>query len=590
MLTGKRFVDPLDMPFSRRGAYLCFANANGGSNELGKAQLWIANSRQRSNDRNTGTVFNGNKFRQVHLELIKDGQPVQSVISTTPYELTLESEYGSARFCIGTHSYAAGRGEDGLTLRITPAAPAMMLPGAPLALDLRDGTWKTSFGNYFLLFVPAVGKLVPGPQGSLELVPDEKGVFEIIFEESLVEPKRRDKYLSYDESVAAVRADFDGFKARLAPSFPEKYSARGEEALWTLWGLTVIPEAGTLYKRHMVKMMRSSFEGAFSWQHGMHTFFLAHDLDLAWELLLASFDNQDATGNVADSVSYNGHGDTSKPPTQGVGLIWLLEHYDITDRPKAELEFLYNGLAGWTNYHLNHRDLDGDGLYEYQNAGETGWEACSYFRLGFPLASPDANAYLALQMEATGRLGRIIGKSEDECKYWEDKAKATIGKIIDKFWTEKGWESVNIVTGARGGLESVISNCTLVLGKRLPQEIIDKSISNIYDVEGFDTPFGLASERLDSPYFQHGWCQGSIATPVQALMAVAFENCGRPDLAKKVGVEYLNTMSEFGLLHIHSPYTGEKEYGNIRFCGEERMFNSGWTAGNYIFFAERYGN
>ncbi|MCL2122410.1 MAG: hypothetical protein FWH28_09205 [Clostridiales bacterium] len=85
MRVAKTFVDPLDMPFSRRGSYLCFANRNGGYNLFGKTQLWLSNSRQRPNDKNKPAETNN--FRQVRLELVKDGIPRQCVISTTPYEL-----------------------------------------------------------------------------------------------------------------------------------------------------------------------------------------------------------------------------------------------------------------------------------------------------------------------------------------------------------------------------------------------------------------------------------------------------------------------------------------------------------------------
>jgi neutral trehalase len=96
---------------------------------------------------------------------------------------------------------------------------------------------------------------------------------------------------------------------------------------------------------------------------------------------------------------------------------------------------------------------------------------------------------------------------------------------------------------------------------------------------------------LDSPYFKHGWCSGSIATPVQALMAIAFENCGRPDLARQVARKYLDTMINHGLYHIHDTYTGEVEYKNagFKFYAEQEFFYSGWTAGTYIFLAENYG-
>ncbi len=590
MLTAKTFVDPLQMPFSRRGSYICFANKNGGSNEYAKAQLWLSTARQRASDRNTGSVFSDNHFRQFHLEIIKDGLPRQGVISTTPYELKLESMFGSIVFCIGDLKYAKCRSTDGLTLRISPGSGAGML-GGPVAFNLLDGSWKTNFGNYFMLFVPAAGTMNQGPMNSIELVPDKNGVIEMAMEESLVDPKRRASYLTYDKCVAAVKADFDDFVKRTAPSFTKKYEECGLQALWTLWGLTVIPDGETVYKHRMIKMIRSSFESAFSWQQAMHTMFLSHDLELAWELLLSCFDVQDSTGRIADSLAYTGGGETMKPPVQGLGLLWLVEHCDISGLPRKEMEILWDRMEKWTNFHLEYRDLDKDGIFENHNPGETGWEDGSYFRIGFPLASPDMNAYLALQEEALSKLGRLIGKSEKICRYWDDKSKDTIKKIIDMFWTNDGWTAFNIVTKERSKATGIPLYCALVLGKRLPQKIIDRSIEIIYSQPGFDTPFGLASEMLDSPYFKHGWCAGSIATPVQALMAIAFENCGRPDLARPLAKKYLDTMINHGLYHIHDTFTGEMEYKNagFKFFGEQELFNSGWTAGTYIFFAGRYG-
>ncbi len=590
MLTGKTFVDPLQMPFSRRGSYICFANKNGGSNEYGKAKLWLSTARQRANDRNNGNIFGDNHFRQLKLEIIKDGLPRQCAISTTPYELKLESAFGSISFCIGDLKYAECKSSDGLTLRISSASGTGML-GGPIAFDLLDGSWKTNFGNYFMLFVPSAGTIQAGPMGSIELVPDVNGVIEMAMEESLVDPKRRASYLPYDKCVAAVKADFDDFAKRIAPSFPKKYQECGMQALWTLWGLTVIPDGETVYKHQMVKMIRSSFEAAFSWQQAMHTMFLAHDLKFAWEVLLSCFDIQDSTGRIADSLAYTGAGETMKPPVQGLGLLYLMEHYDISGLPKEEMEYLWNGMEKWTKFHLEYRDLDGDGIFENHNPGETGWEDGSYFRVGFPLASPDMNAYLALQEEALAKLGRLIGKSEKVCAEWEKKSKNTIKKIIKMFWTDDGWTAVNTVTKKRSLATGIPLYCALVLGKRLPQEIIDRSIEIIYSKPGADTPFGLASELLDSPYFSHGWCSGSIATPIQALMVVAFENCGRPDLARSVARKYLDTMINHGLFHIHDTFTGEMEYKNagFKFFGEQELFNSGWTAGTYIFFAEHYG-
>ncbi|MCL2122397.1 MAG: hypothetical protein FWH28_09135, partial [Clostridiales bacterium] len=365
----------------------------------------------------------------------------------------------------------------------------------------------------------------------------------------------------------------------------------GMKALWTIWGLTNVPDGDSAYKRQMIKMVRVIYEGAFSWQLGMHAIWLSHNLAFAWELLMACFDNQDAvTGRIADALTYQGPGETMKPPVQGMALLWLMENKDLGGFPMEDKMTLYDRMVKWTNFFYEYRDLDNDGIVEYHTASETGWESGSIFLSGFPLVLPDTNAYLVLQMEALAKLGRMIGKDENECRAWENRAEETVQKIIDKCWTEDGWTTYNIMTGERWPVVNMAPFCALVLGKRLPQAIIDRSIEVMYSAP-FETPFGFASERIDSPWFRHGWCQGSIAMPLQFILSLALEYCGRPDLAKQLALKYLDTLINHKLYHIHNPFTGEVEYGENgrKFYGEESLFLSGWTAGCYIYLVEHYG-
>ena len=589
MIVPKTFVEPLDMPFSRRGSYISFANDNGGVNQFSSAHLWLCTARIRPTDRNANSVLSPVKFRQVGLDLVDGGVPQKCVIDTTPYEITLRCGKGSVSFCIGDPKYAVGKCTDGLSLRITPP---MGMGGKCSAVDLLDGSWKIQFSNYWMLFVPVRGIIKGGPGPFVDLMPDEDGIFEIVFEESMVEPKKRDAYWSYEESLEAVKKDFDAFAAALDPHCDPKYAVRAREALWTLWGLSVLPDGTSVYKRPMIRMMRGLFDEAFSWQHAMHAFFLCHDLPFAWQLLLSCFDDQDSTGKIGDAISYLGRGEPTKPPVQGVSLLYLMDHFDLSQMPMDELNFLYDGLVRWTEYHLNYRDLDHDGLYENQSPVETGWEDATYFRVGFPQAAPDMNAYLALQEEAIGRLGRLIGKPEDECARWENRSKDTVRKIVDKLWTEDGWTAVNIVTGERSKTTGLPLYCALLLGKRLPQEIIDRSIEIIFREPGFMTPFGLATEDTTSPYFRaEGWCSGGIATPIPALLTLAFEGCGRPDLAKKVAIQYLDLINDAGLFHMIDAIRGKKNANRMMTLrGERELFNSGWTAGCFVFLARKYAS
>ena len=139
-----------------------------------------------------------------------------------------------------------------------------------------------------------------------------------------------------------------------------------------------------------------------------------------------------------------------KPPFQGVALDWLMDHCDLSVIPDEEKKYVYERMSKWTEFFFNFRDLDGDGVWENQGPIETGWEDAAYFFAGFPLASPDMNAYTVRMMGALARLGRSIGVPEAECKAWEDRADILTQKIIDKFWNGERWVAVNTRTGAVG--------------------------------------------------------------------------------------------------------------------------------------------
>ena len=578
MLVGKTFIDPWQMPFSRRGSYISLAGGDPGSNQYAKAQLWISTSRLGRSEM-TSAFMGENVFQQIKIEVIKDNIVRNGVIHTTPYELTFESDSGSADFCIGEPRLMRCRGSNGVSLRFTPKPGRF---GNSSITNLHNGSFKAQFGNAFLHFTVHKGSF--SDMGMyLELTPDAEGFCEAALEEFVNDPIVRGSYPSYERCVELVKTDFDGFSSSLVKDLPVAYRDYGLKAAWIVWGLTVVPDGETAYKHRMVKMMRLIFEGAFSWQQGMHAFFLSRDPEFSWEVLLSAFDVQDKNGRIADSLSPSGGGGaTMKPPIEGLGLLWQMEHFDISKKPVSELEFLYTGMVRWAEYYLKFRDIDRDGIFENQNAGETGWENGSYQRIGFPLAAPDMNAYLALLEEAIAKLGRILGRDEAVNNAWEHRSADTIKKLIDMFWTDEGWITINVITKEKSKPTSIIPYCVLVLGKRLPQNIIDRSIELIFEPGKYETEFGLASEQLDSPYFSHGWCGGSIATPVQALIAVGLDLCGRPDLSKRIAIPYLDTIKRAGCIHIHNPISGEEEYRT------RHHYCSGWTAGCYLFFASRY--
>ena len=584
MLESKCFVDPLSAPFSRRGSDMAFANANNGASQFGKNTLYLMSCRGGGSAMTNLGAQNG--CRQVALELMAGGQKLPTVISTTESEVILESNKGSVRFCIGERKLILGEGKDGLSLRLTPQRGAF---GAG-ALELGDGTWRFPFGENTGLVIPFKGTVTMLPGGALLLNPDEKGVISFAIEEFSVDPKARPlkDYPKYAAAVKAVQKEFDTFCKAVCPSLPAEFEPMRRQALWNTWSLMQDPDGENAYQHTMVNMMRIIFESAFGWQQAMQAIFLSRDPKLSWNILRSSFDYQDANGRIKDSITYrptNGMG--MKPPFQGVALDWLMDHCDLSKITKAEKKDLYDHMVRWVEFFFNFRDLDKDGVWENQGPVETGWEDASYFYVGFPLACPDMNAYTVRLMDALARLGREIGVPEEDCLVWTAWADKLTQQIIDMFWTGERWVAVNPRTGKKADSLSLPMFGALILGDRLPKEILDKTVDFIWK-NGFVTDYGFASESVDSPYFHHGFTGGSIIVPAQLIFCLALEAAGRKDLAKEMGLRYARTLRDNGMFHIHNAFTGEGERGLVAF-GEKQLFWSSWASSCYLFFAERYG-
>ena len=88
--------------------------------------------------------------------------------------------------------------------------------------------------------------------------------------------------------------------------------------------------------------------------------------------------------------------------------------------------------------------------------------------------------------------------SPQECAGWEKRAEKLIEKIIEKFWDGEKWIAFNAVTGEKSDSLNISLFMPLLLGERLPREIMEKCIDTIYSPDGFVTPYGLASEGLQA--------------------------------------------------------------------------------------------
>ena len=586
MLEPTNFISLSDAPFSRRGSYMAFFNDPTGIDLYGKPKLFISN------------VRGSGPYRQIRAEIVKNGASLPTVISTTESEVILQSMEGEFRFCIGESKFVRIYGKDGLTLRLSPK-----LSGFAVVTDLKDGTWQFGMHESQAVLLPFTGKLnarvasssmlMGNSMASFEIEPDENGVVDVGIEEFMIDPIHRplNEYPSYEECVKSYQDDFDAFCESVCPALPEPWEDMRRKALWTIYGLIVEPDGETIFKHTMIKMLHGTFEHVSGWQQAMHVICLSGgNPALCWQILRGLFDYQDANGRIADIMTdLNWPKNAMKPPIQGLALNWLLDaDPELKAVSKEDAKHIYQGIVRWSEFFFRCRDLNKDGLMENRSAAETGWEDAPYFRVGFPLASPDMNSYVAIQLAAQARLGRLLGEDEAVCAAYEKQSDEMVQKIIASFWDGEKWFAYNADTLARSNTQTISLMGALILGKRLPQEIIDKTIATLMEKDKYLTPYGFATEAVDSPYFNHAFAQGSIIPPAQLIFCLALEAAGRFDLAREAGLRYLMTLREEGLFHTLNGLTGKPERGMVAF-DEKFLFWSAWSSSIYLFMAQRYG-
>jgi hypothetical protein len=99
------------------------------------------------------------------------------------------------------------------------------------------------------------------------------------------------------------------------------------------------------------------------------------------------------------------------------------------------------------------------------------------------------NAYLAIASEVAGKLANMeydagIGQK------WEAHAKGLKAKLIAELWDGENFIGKNAYTGEASDPDALLSLIPIVLGNRLPREIITKLTAKI-DAEIADSAIGF---------------------------------------------------------------------------------------------------
>lgn len=543
---GKDFFKLGPNAFTRRGSYFAVYSA-GTSTAYGAAKLFIGSRR--------GGNTEMPHHKLVDIAPIYQGRKIPYAVLTTPTELILRTQYGNICICYAEKDLMLIKGENGLGLRIDKE-----MIRHELFKRRGQKSWEGVFRwTCSLVFSPWKGSIdmdapwdwekLSTPIVKGDFLPDENGDLLISIEEFGYSGKERQSVPTYEEGLANVKADWEDFLSK-QPQLPAKYKDQREETAWLSWSHLMTPFGRV--KRTSIFM--TSTYAASEWQMCENAVAMSNHLPIAMDLMLNMIDQQAPTGQLPDFYDdMRGIYQLTKPPIQGWALKYLMKKYDFSkDVPRDQLDMMYDGYAAWAEWFMKYRDDDRDGIPQYEHGDETGCDDTAVFR-GQPIMElPELSAFLGLLFEALGDLAKAMGKDEAVSERWYMRSREIIKRMIDTFWN--GSRFIGLTQGDHRIVDtkSILFYRPLVLGHRLPKEIVDKMAADLSAEGEYLSPYGLLGQSMISDEFSlNGFSNGRVAGSDNLLIITGLYDAGKVELAKEMARRVCDGMKLGG-----SPYFG----------------------------------
>ena len=557
-------------PFFRRYGYMGIFSQ--GDTGYGSASLYLG-SRRGSN----ALVETGPKL--IDFWPIYKGKKVPCSVKTRATELTILTRFGNIYICFAEPGMLLIKGDEGMGLRFYKEMQIDVVKPRV------KGAWEVIFRRICsTVFMPLKGRLevdapwnaerLTHPVANIDVLPEEGGSFELAIEEFTHAGWVRDSYPNYDEGLRSSNDDWNSFLETI-PNFTRELDEKREEYSYALWSLLVGP--GGKVKRPLMMMFPTSPGSA--WQMCQNAVALGQkDLTLSIELLLNPLDEMSPYGQVIDY-----YGDMwgvlalTKPPLWGWAIKELMKKHDLKKAvPKEKLNAMYEGYSKNARWYEICRDDDEDGLFQYDHGHESGSDDSTVFNKYMVVESPDLSALMALMYEALGDVALMLDKPKTEADAWYEKSKTTIKKMIDAFWTGERFVGLTNYDHEVVASESYMYYVPIILGKRLPENIIDKMAEDLGMEGELLTPYGLATEKLTSRELKLGamkLAQGALLPPANILITLGLREAGKTELAKLIAQRYCKTIKDSGPSLLINPFRGNG------------MFTGSWTCCAYFTLA-----
>ena len=381
------------------------------------------------------------------------------------------------------------------------------------------------------------------------------------------------KKADFESSCRSAADSLRDFERGL-PSCPVRFKLTAKRAAYLLWASLVHKDG--LLPREAMLMSKNWMKSVWSWDHCFNAIALSYAAPkLAWDQLMILFDCQDPTGLLPDSISdarfvWN----FCKPPIHGWALRWMMKNMTLT---REQLQEAYDRLSQWTRWWLVNRDYDGDGLYEYNHGNDSGWDNSTAFSVLPPIATPELQAFLIIQMDVLSDLAGKLGQSAD-AERWKQKADRLLGLLTEGMFEDglpvvRRSQSHETVPN-----DSLLPYISIVLGERLPEDL-RRRMTEVLSGPKFRTAHGFATEAPESPcYLSDGYWRGPIWAPSTMLIADGLDRCGEKELARETAERFAEMAASSGFAENFDAVTG----AGLR----DRAYT--WTASAFLTMTHEY--
>ena len=195
-----------------------------------------------------------------------------------------------------------------------------------------------------------------------------------------------------------------------------------------------------------------------------------------------------------------------------------------------------------------------------------------------PVTTPDLPTYMVLLYQGLIKLSEIL-ELEVDSKLYREKEQKTRENLIKYLWDGKKFRSYNHISKSFTTTgNSLIEYMPLLIYNQLPSNIREKLLSKFKN-EGFITDIGIATESIDSKYYEtEGYWRGPYWAPTSLLFIDALKNIGEIELSKKLALSYCENACKFGMCENYDPLTGTG-FDDPAFA---------WTSSVFLLLANKY--